>query len=85
MEHHLILLLLLGEHTRTAVATAKHSGRCPDALSLSLPTNLQLRVPCSAHPVGAKQDQVLLPRFTGGGGKPPQLSLAPEVAVARHH
>lgn len=30
MEHHLLLLLLLWEHTCPAAATAKHSGQCPD-------------------------------------------------------
>ena len=31
IEHHLLLLLLPWEHTQPAVATAKHSGQCPDA------------------------------------------------------
>ena len=40
---------------------------------------------CAAHPVGAKQDEVLPTWSTGGGGEPLQLSLAPEVGVAPHH
>ena len=85
MEQHLLLLLLPWEHTCPAAATAKHSGQCPDARSLSLPRNLKLRAASAAPPMGAKQDKVLLAWSTGGTGKPPQLSLAPEVAVAQHH
>ena len=67
-EYHLLLLLLPWKHTHPAVATAKHSGQCPDDCSLSHPRNLQLGATCAAPPVGAKQDEVLLALSTGAAG-----------------
>ena len=84
-EHNLLLLSLVWEHTHSAAATAKCSGQCSDALSLSLPRNLQLGAACAASHLGANQDKVLLAWSTGGGGKLPQLSLAPEMGMAHHH
>ena len=86
MEHHLLLLSLPArEHTCPAVATAKLSGQCPHTQSLSFPRNLQLGAACAAPPVEAKWVEVLPACSTGGGGKPPMLSLTARVGMARHH
>lgn len=77
-KHHTLLLLLPWEHTHPAGATAKQSGQCPDTWSLSLPKTLKLGAADAAPPAWAKWDRVLLAGSTGGGGKLPQLSLAPE-------
>ena len=84
-EHHLLLFSIPWENTHPAAATAKHSGQCPDAQSLSLPRKLQLGAAGAAPPTGAKQDGVLLAWSTGGRGKPPQFSLTSEVVVPCHH
>ena len=72
MEHQLLLLSLSWEHMHPAAATAKCSGQCPDALSLSLPRNLQLGAAGAAPPMEAKQNEVLLAWSAGGRGKLPQ-------------
>ena len=84
-KHHTLLLSLPWEHTRPAAATAKRSGQCPDTWSLSPPKTLQLGAVGAAPPVWAKWDRVLLAWSAGGGGKPPQSSLIPEVGVACCH
>ena len=64
----------------------------PNALSstqmldhLSLPKTLQLGAASATPPTWAKWDGVLLGWSAGGWGKPPQLSLTPEVGTAHHH
>ena len=52
---------------------------------MSCPKTLQLRAASAAHPAWSKWDKVLLAWSAGDGGKPPQLTLIPEVGVARHH
>ena len=48
-------------------------------------TELLVPTMAAAPPTWAKRDRVLLAWCTGGGGKPLQLSLAPEVGMACHH
>ena len=81
--HHTLLLSLPWEHTHPSVAITKCSEQCPDTWSLSLPRNLKLGEACAAHPVGAKQDDMFLAWFTGGGSKSPLLT--PEVGVDDFH
>ena len=81
-KHQTLLLSLPWEHTCLETATAKHPGRRPDTWSLSFPKTLQLGAAGAAPPAWAKWDRVLLAWSAVGGGKPPQLSLTPEVAVA---
>ena len=81
----MLLLSLPWEHIYLAAATAKCSGRQPDTWSLSLPKTPQLGAAGTAPPTWAKWDRVLLAWFAGIRGKPPQLSLFPEVGVARCH
>ena len=52
---------------------------------LIIVSSLQLGAAGAAPPVGAKQDEELLPWCTGGRGKSPQLTLTPEVGVAHHY
>ena len=60
-EYHLMLFLLPWEHTNTLqLPLPKVLGGAQMLDHWSLPRNLQLRAPCSAHPVGSKQDQMLL-------------------------
>ena len=84
-----------GTATSTIRCCSHSPGNTP-ALQLPLPNalggaqilghwTLQLGAAGAAPPVGAKQDEVLLAWSTGGGGKPLQLSLAPEVGVACYH
>ena len=54
----------------------------PKHLIMSLPKTPQQGAACAAPPVWANQDRVLLVCSAGGGGKPPQLSLTPEVGMA---
>ena len=63
-------------------ATAKCSGCCPDTWSLSLPKILQLGATDMAPHAWAKWNRVLIAWSEDGRGKPPQLSLTPEVGVA---
>lgn len=39
----------------------------------------------AVHPMKAKPEEELLVKYTGSEGKPPQLSLTPDVDVALHH
>ena len=75
-KHHPLLLSLPWEHTHPAAATAKLSSSSQD---------LQQGTACTAPSEWAKRDGVLLAWSTGGTGKPPLLSLTPEVGVAHHH
>ena len=84
-KHDMLLLSNPWKHTGPVTAPAKCSGHSPHASSLSPPRILQLGAACVAPPVWAKEDSVLLGWSTGGGGKPPQLSLTPEVGMACYH
>ena len=91
-EHHLLLLSIFWEHTHPAIATAKHSGQCPHACSLSLPRILQLGENCAAPPMWVKWDGVLFVWSTccrgqttavitnSRGGQGPLLLGVPEEA-----
>ena len=81
-KHYALLLSFPWKLTCCAAATAKCSRQCPDTWFLSLPKTLQLGAAGVALPARAKWDRVLLEWSSGGGGKPPQLSLALEVGVA---
>ena len=84
-KHHTLLLSLSWEHTYPAAATAKCSGQWPDTWSLSLPKILQLGTTGAVPSAWAKWDRVLLIWSAGGRGRPPQLSLIPEVGMAHCH
>ena len=57
----------------------------PQTQSLSLTKTLQLGATGTAPPSWAKWDRVLLVWSEGSRGKPPQLSLIPEVGMAHCH
>lgn len=84
-KHYTLLLSLPWKHTHYAASTAKHSGWRPDTWSLSLSKTLQLEATGTAPPAWAKWDRVFLVWSAGGRGKPPHLSLLPEVGVAHCH
>ena len=84
-KHHRLLLSCSWEHTHSVATTAKSSGWHTDTWSLSLPKTLQLGASGAAPPVWAKCNRVLLAWSAGGRGKPPQLSLIPEVGGVHHH
>ena len=84
-KRHLLVLSDHWQHTCTAAATAKRSVQHQHARSLSIPRILQLGEACVTPPMWAKGDRLLHARSTGGRGKPPQLSLTPEVVMARYH
>ena len=85
-KHHMLLLSLLWEHTHPEAVTSKCSGWPPDTRSLSLPKTLQSGATSAAHHTWANWERVLLsPGLQAAGGKPPQLSLIPEMSMAHYH
>ena len=84
-KHNMLLLSLPWEYTHPTASATKCSGQFPDTWSLSLPKTLQLGAAGAAPPSWAKWDRVLLAWSAGGRGKPPQLSLIPEVGMAHCH
>ena len=81
----MLLLSLPWKHTCLAATTAKCSGWHPDTWSLSLPKTIQLGAVDAEPPMWTKWDRGILAWPAGGRGKPPQLSLNPEVCMAHCH
>ena len=84
-EHHLLLLLHPQEHTGLAAATTKCSRKYPRAWSLSLPRILHIGAPVQHLLCGLSENSWFIQGLQVAGGKPPQLSLTPEVVTAHYH
>ena len=84
-KHRLLLVSLRWEHTHLLLPLPNSLGSAPILDHCPFPGNLQLGAACAAPPGWAKREGMFLAWSTGGGGKPPQLSLTPEVGMARHH
>ena len=79
-----ITLTLLGTHLpAAALPNSLDSAQMLD--HSFFPRLLKTGAAAAAPTAWARWDGVLLAWSAGGGGKPPQLSLTPEVGVACHH